>query len=80
MPRSNFDQHEKQLTPWLTVRYPMAAKPLLRQRLGELEDMEAEVFLLAEDERVHREALREQLSLGRGNRRTELRRRFRVTT
>jgi hypothetical protein len=55
----DFEQHEKQLTPWLSVRYFMAARPELRRRAGDLDRIKAEAFLAAEDQRVRHEVLRE---------------------
>jgi hypothetical protein len=36
MPRSDWDQHEKEVAPGVTARYFMAGRPRLRQRLEQM--------------------------------------------
>jgi len=64
--------HEKEIAPGTFVRFPFAACPELRRRIGELEDMKSEAYLAGEEQRARGEARRERQALSRG----DLRRRY----
>jgi hypothetical protein len=55
--------HEKELSPGTYARFPLAGRPELRKRVAELEQRKVEAYLVAEEERVRREAIRERQAL-----------------
>ena len=71
MSRSHDDltAHEKEIAPGVTARFPLAGRPELRKRIGDLERLVPEAYLAAEEIRIRRELqLARAFPRGRGRR------------
>jgi len=53
---NDIDEDEKQLTPWLTARYPLAGRPRLKQRLERLVNLNGVIadITIAEAQQAHK--------------------------
>jgi hypothetical protein len=70
MSKSNdLTAHEKEISPGVYARFPLAGRPELRKRLADLERLIPEAYLAGEEIRIRRELqLARAFPRGRGRR------------